>query len=227
MFKNKKLIIFDLDGTLIDSAKSLAKALNFTLNSLGRTSFSEDIVRTWIGNGAQVLVKRALAGKKDFTEKEIDDELFKKGLDIFLDYYAQNLTKETTLYPKVKESLEKLKNSGYRLAIATNKPTKFIKPILEFFEIIELFELYLGGDSVSKKKPDPHMLIEVCKKADIDPNFVVMVGDSKNDSIAALRAGIDFIAVTYGYKDNADFLETEVTVDDFEKILDYFKVKDE
>ncbi len=223
MFKNKKLIIFDLDGTLIDSAKSLAKALNFMLNSLGRTDFSEDTVRTWIGNGAQILVKRALTGKKDFNDEEIDDELFKKALDIFLDYYAQNLTKETSLYPKVKESLEKLKNSGYRLAIATNKPTKFIKPILEFFEIKELFELYLGGDSVSKKKPDPQMLIEVCKKAGINPDFAVMVGDSKNDSIAAEKAGIDFIAVTYGYKDSTDFLGTKVTVDDFEKILDYLR----
>jgi len=226
LLKEKKLIIFDLDGTILDSAKSLANAINFTLDSLKREKISEDTIRNWIGNGAQMLVKRALVKKRDFDENEIDKELFEKALKIFLDFYSKNLTNGSTLYPNVKNSLLKLKNSGYKLAIATNKPTKFIAPLLEFFEIKEFFDLYIGGDIVDKKKPHPMMLIEISKRLRVDPKFIVMVGDSINDLIAAKRANIDFIALTYGYHgEEEEFFKSEVKIKKFEEILDILGIK--
>ncbi len=202
-FINKELIIFDLDGTLIDSVPDLSNAVNHTLKSLDRDVFSQDIVRRWVGNGAQILVKRALCGDV-IIDENIDEELFKKAMEIFLDFYSLNLSVETILYPEVKNTLLSLKSKGYRLAIITNKPYSFIKPILETFELIDIFEEYLGGDSLDLKKPNPLPLLHLCEKLNIDTQKALMVGDSKNDIIAANGANIESIAVTYGYNYDED-----------------------
>ena len=140
-FENKELILFDLDGTLIDSVPDLANAVNHTLKSLDKDTFSHDIIRRWVGNGAQVLVRRALSGDVVIKE-DIDDELFQKALAIFLDYYSHNLAVQTVLYPSVKNTLYSLKDKGYKLVIVTNKPFDFIEPILEAFELTDTFEYY-------------------------------------------------------------------------------------
>ena len=220
-FKDKKVIIFDLDGTLIDSAPDLAGAINHMLKSLNQDTFDIDIIHEWVGNGAQVLVKRALSGDK-IIDENIDEDLFKKALDVFLEFYAQNLSVDTVTYPNVPQTLQTLKENGYRLAIVTNKPFDFVTPILKDLEMIDLFEYFIGGDSLSKKKPDSMPLLHVCDTLNVTVEECVMVGDSKNDILSANGCGMQSIGVTYGYNYNEDIrvYNPVVVVDDFKEILE-------
>ncbi|MBT8344175.1 MAG: phosphoglycolate phosphatase, partial [Sulfurovum sp.] len=216
-----KIILFDLDGTLIDSAPDLALAVNHMLETLKRETFSDDTIRYWVGNGAQVLVKRALSGQSDIDE-DLDPELFRKALDIFLMFYAQNLCLDTVMYPNVSTTLHALKAAGYRLVIVTNKPFDFVAPILKSLELESLFEFYLGGDSLEKKKPDPLPLQYVCEKMNVSVENCVMVGDSKNDILAANAAGMKSVGVTYGYNygEEIGVYNPTVIIDDFSELLE-------
>lgn len=205
-FNNKQAILFDLDGTLIDSAPDLALAINHMLTTLGRETFSDDLIRSWVGNGAQVIVKRGLSGKADYDEN-IDPALFEKALAIFLTFYAENLCVDTVTYPNVRSSLKILKAQGYRLVIVTNKPFDLVEPILEGLQLDGLFELCLGGDSLAERKPSPLPLLHVCEQLDVTPAQCVMVGDSKNDILAANAANMESIGLTYGYNYGEDIAE--------------------
>jgi len=218
-FDNKEAILFDLDGTLIDSVPDLATAVNQMLQKLDRETFSEDTIRYWVGNGAQVLVKRALSGQTQIDEA-LDITLFEKALEIFLMFYSKNLCKETMTYPNVSNTLKTLNASGYRLVIVTNKPFDFVAPILKGLEIDSLFEFWLGGDSLDKKKPDPLPLLHACEKLNLNVEQCVMVGDSRNDLLAAKAAGMQCIGVTYGYNYGEDIhiYEPDLIVDDFANI---------
>ncbi|HFU74034.1 MAG TPA: phosphoglycolate phosphatase [Helicobacteraceae bacterium] len=215
-FKNKELIIFDLDGTLVDSAPDLALALNLMLEQLGRKTYPQEVIRTWVGNGAQTLVKRALSGSA-IVRGDLDSELVETSLAVFLDFYTQNLCVETKTYPNVVTTLQTLKNRGYKLAIVTNKPYSFVQPLLDGLEMGTLFEFILGGDSLAKKKPDPLPLLHTCEKLEISPSKAVMVGDSKNDMVAANLAEIESIGVSYGYNYDEPISAyfPDVVVDDF------------
>ncbi len=221
-FNNKKVILFDLDGTLIDSAPDLALAVNHMLNALNRDTFSQDIIRYWVGNGAQVLVKRALSGQSEIDEN-LDPVLFEKALDIFLSFYAQNLAVTTITYPNVPSTLKSLKSMGYRLAIVTNKPFAFVEPILEGLKLTGLFELILGGDSLDQKKPDPAPLLHVCEQLNVTVEQCVMVGDSKNDILAANTCGMQSIGVTYGYNYGEDIgvFDPDVVINNFGDLLKF------
>ncbi len=218
-FTNKKLIIFDLDGTLIDSVPDLALSVNHTLQSLNMNTFSEDTIRRWVGNGAATLVKRALSGDV-VIDKNLNENLFQEALEIFLNFYSKNLAVSTKLYPDVKDVLISLKNKNYTLAIVTNKPYDFIKPILDALELDNLFTHYIGGDSLSVKKPDPKPLLYVCDKLNIDIEHSIMIGDSKNDIIAATKAKMDSIALSYGYNYDEDIniYNPNITLDNFKNI---------
>lgn len=219
-FNDKKVILFDLDGTLVDSAPDLALSLNHMLESLGRETFDHEIIRSWVGNGAQTLVKRALSGSSTIDE-EIDPILFEKALDIFLDYYAQNLCVSTVPYPNVHTTLKNLKSKDYRLVLVTNKPYDFIQPLLEGLQMADLFELCLGGDSLAKRKPDPMPLLHVCESLDVCVTKCLMIGDSKNDIVAANAAKMQSIGVSYGYNYGEDIslYEPDSVVHDFHEIM--------
>ena len=221
MFIEKELILFDLDGTLIDSAPDLARSVNYMLRSINHNEFSEEVIDSWVGNGAQTLVKRALSGSKTIDEN-IDNNLFDKSLSVFLEYYKNNLCVKTTPYPNVKTTLETLKNNGYKLAIITNKPFDFIEPILKQLELDSFFELSIGGDSLPEKKPSSLPLQYMCEKFKIKPRNTLMIGDSKNDILAAKAANIQSIAVSYGYNYGEDIrvYEPDLTVGNFADILE-------
>ena len=224
-FNNKQVILFDLDGTLIDSAPDLALAINHMLTTLGRDTFSDDLIRSWVGNGAQVIVKRGLSGKADY-DADLDPELFDKALDIFLTFYANNLCIDTVTYPNVRSTLKILKAQGYRLVIVTNKPFDFIEPILVGLELTGLFELCLGGDSLPERKPSPLPLLHVCEQLSVTPAQCVMVGDSKNDILAANAAEMQSIGLTYGYNYGEDIGEhnPDAVFDDFADIVATFSI---
>ncbi len=214
-----ELLIFDLDGTLIDSAPDLVASVNYMLRRLGKEPFDEATIRTWIGNGAQMLVKRALCGKKD--PDPLNHTYFKTALSIFLDHYEKNCTNRTILYPGVKETLQKLRHK--KLAIATNKPERFVRPIIEHLGI-DYFDALVGGDTLPTKKPDPAMLHHICET--LGTKDAIMIGDSANDILAAKAAGLPSIAITHGYNQGEDLakLKPDYIVDRFEEILEILDV---
>lgn len=187
-----------MDGTLVDSVPDLASALNHMLKSLDRDTFDVGTIRSWVGNGARTLVRRGLSGDS-VAHDSVDPELFSTALNTFLDYYAQNLCVETLTYPNVLTTLQYLNEKGYRLAIITNKPYAFVGPLLDGLHLSDFFELWLGGDSLEKRKPDPLPLHYLCKRMGVTVDECVMVGDSKNDILAATAANMQSIGVTYGY----------------------------
>jgi len=202
----------------------LAVAVNHMLTTLDREPFDEGTIRYWVGNGAQILVKRALSGSNKIDEtldETLDENLFEKALAVFLDFYGRHLCTTTKTYANVPGTLRALKSEGYRLAIVTNKPFAFVTPILEGLHLNDLFELILGGDSLEKKKPDPLPLLHVCETLDIPLEVSVMVGDSKNDILAANAAGMQSIGVTYGYNygEEIDTYRPSLVVNDFADIL--------
>jgi phosphoglycolate phosphatase len=222
--QHKQAILFDLDGTLIDSAPDLASAINRMLEQLDRSKFSEETIRGWVGNGAVKLVQRALVGQRDVRET-IPQDLQDRAVAIFLHEYSQGLINKSRLYQGVKETLEKLADQGFTLALVTNKPAAFIAPILEGTAIDHLFTATLGGDSLAKKKPDPLPLRHMCAELKIAVEQAVMVGDSKNDILAARACAIQSIGVSYGYNYGEDIATygPDAVVDHFSDILRHFE----
>jgi phosphoglycolate phosphatase len=224
-FTNKKLLIFDFDGTLIESVPDLASALNAMLLQLGRDTFSEESIREWVGNGAKTLVSRALCGSREIDATLLAQQPLSRALEIFLHYYRQNPANKTRLYKGVKETLQDLHKKGYTLAIVTNKPTAFIAPINEALGIAELFSLSLGADALAQKKPHPLPLLHTLTQLGFSKEEALMIGDSKNDILAAKAAGIASVAVSYGYNYGEDIARynPDAIIDNFEDLLKRLK----
>ncbi len=219
LFVEKKLIIFDFDGTLIDSVPDLAAAVNYMLKTLGYKEQKESVVREWIGNGAKMLVRRALIHTG--SDKSLSDELLQEALALFLTYYKEHMCDATYLYPNAKETLNILKRHGKKTAIVTNKPSAFVAPILEKLGIVHLVDFYLGAEDAKQKKPHPAPLLKACKQAGVEVEEALMVGDSKNDIEAAKACGMQSIAVSYGYNygEGAASLGADKTVEDLKEIV--------
>ena len=196
-----KAIAFDLDGTLIDSVPDLHAAVNGMLKALELPLCSEEQVRSWVGNGAEVLVQRALTFS---CEAAPNDAQLVDAVEVFVKHYDLHLNKHSKLYDNVAETLTALKQQGYQLAIVTNKPYRFIEPLLTAFNIKAHFSLILGGDSLEKKKPDPMPLNHILTEWHLEKSQLLMVGDSKNDIFAAKSAGVASIGLTYGYNYGED-----------------------
>ncbi|GAM63749.1 phosphoglycolate phosphatase [Vibrio ishigakensis] len=207
-----KFIAFDLDGTLVDSVPDLTVAVDKAMRSMGRDGVSEEKVREWVGNGADNLVARALS-QSYHIDPSISDELKLQARAEFDHFYAECDHDQSHLYPTVKNTLEQLFAEGYQLAIVTNKPGQFVPDILEQHQIAHLFVEVVGGDALPKRKPDPMPLEYLMDKYGMARNQMILVGDSKNDVLAAKNAGIGSVALPYGYNhgepiedSNPDFL---------------------
>lgn len=218
----KTTIIFDLDGTLVDSAPDLSNSINAMLNTLELASFNDDLIHSWVGNGAKALVERALSGELTI-DSQLDDDYCAKALAIFLAHYEKNACVHTKLYEGVSSTLNELKNRGYTLHIVTNKPLVFVAPILEVLGIKHRFDMVLGAESLPKKKPDPMPLSHICNTQNIDIKHCVMVGDSHNDILAANAIDMESIGVTYGYNYGEDISSYNPTIvcEHFSQLLDY------
>ncbi|USD66607.1 phosphoglycolate phosphatase [Vibrio sp. SCSIO 43136] len=193
-----KLIAFDLDGTLLDSVPDLAWAADKAVQSLGFPAVQEVQVRDWVGNGADVLIARSLS-QSITPDPQLSDELKQKARTLFDDFYHQSGHALSHLYPKVVETLNALHQAGFTLALVTNKPSKFVPDILAHHGIEHLFVDVLGGDCFEEKKPNPMALNWLLEKHQLEPSQMLMVGDSKNDILAAKNAGCHSFGLTYGY----------------------------
>ncbi len=190
-----RAILFDLDGTLVDSVPDLAACIDRMLRELGLPPAGEEKVRPWVGDGAERLVRRALTGE---LEGEPDPELFRRGFELFSEYYLQQ-TSRSRLYPGTREALERLGRAGLRLGCVTNKRSRFTRPLLEALGVEHLFDVVVCGDTLEQKKPHPAPLLHAARSVDVPPEEGLMVGDSANDIAAARAAGMPVAAVTYGY----------------------------
>ncbi|MDP4547527.1 phosphoglycolate phosphatase [Marinobacter sp. MDS2] len=214
--------LFDLDGTLVDSAPDLAAAVDDMLTKLGRSPAGLANVRNWVGNGASVLVRRALAGKTDWEPASPkDDALHPDALGIFYQSYAELNGRNAVVFDGVFECLDHLKANGCRMAVVTNKPDQFVAPLLKQTGLAPYFDLFVGGDTLAVKKPDPAPLLHAMEKLGSTIGTTVMVGDSAADVNAALKAGMPCVAVRYGYNfgGSIDSLGADAVVDSLTELL--------
>ena len=184
-----RVLIFDLDGTLIDSKLDLAHSVNAMLEHIGRAPLLHETIFSYVGNGAPLLVRRALG--EAATDAEAD-----KGLAYFLSYYRQHMLDNTVTYPGVREGLELL--ASHPMAILTNKPVRFSQAIIDGLGLAPYFRFIYGGNSFEKKKPDPIGVTALLRDLNAAAHEAMMVGDSDVDVRTARNAGIWACGVSYG-----------------------------
>lgn len=206
---NRKLILFDLDGTLIDSLEDIANAINMTRRDAGLSALDLEAVRLAVGNGADLLIDRTI------PEEAMPHD---QALAAFKKHYTANSSVKTKLYPGVKEGLEKLKNSGFILGVVSNKPSCACKKILDGYGISCFLEVITGGDSPYPLKPEPDALLAV--KEQYSAEVCIMCGDHYTDLEAGRRAGFTTILAEYGFGDPRN--ETpDIRVSSFSGVIDF------
>ena len=199
-----RMVLIDVDGTLVDSVPDLAYCVDEMMTRLGRPPHGEAAVRNWVGNGVERLVRRALIGQLDGEPDEAD---FEQAYPIFLDLYADNTSKRSVLYPGVREGIDYLRSNGYPLGCVTNKVAQFTLPLLKDLGVFDAFSLVVSGDSLPEKKPHPMPLLHAAKHFGVEPNDALMIGDSVSDVKAARAAGFGIICMSYGYNHGQDIRE--------------------
>lgn len=213
--QNKKLFIFDLDGTLVDTAPDFKNSINYMLNELNESEVSLEEIRNWVGYGARELIRRTVVDKNiPHDEKRIEEML-----KIFLLHYTHNIDDDSVLFNNVKNVLKFLKNNGIKLAVCTNKMERLSNILLEKLNVLHMFDYLVGGDSLSKSKPDPFPLLNICDKLNIETSDSIMIGDSVTDLNAGKGAGMPVVLVSYGYTDNKDiYNEADLVINDFSQL---------
>lgn len=202
-----ELIIFDLDGTLVDSCKDITLALNHCFQQKGISGFSPEEVKKMVGEGVNRLIEKALQIKKvSFAMEEM--------VECFINYYRQHIADYSEVYPGVKETLEKLK--AFKKAIVSNKTTELTVKTVEHLGLLKYFDFVAGSDFFSERKPSPLPIIETIKKFNTTASATLVVGDSEIDIETAKAAGVKSVAVTYGYREkellkNADFIIDKIS----------------
>jgi phosphoglycolate phosphatase len=189
LYSATRVLIFDLDGTLIDSKLDLALSINATMRHMGHPPLTHETIYRYVGNGAQVLVRRALGDRATDAEATA-------GLTYFLSYYREHMLDNTVAYPGVREGLELL--AGRPMAVLTNKPVRFSNWILEGLGLSRYFRYVYGGNSFEKKKPDPMGVEVLLRDLQATPPEAMMVGDSEVDVRTARNSGIWACGVSYG-----------------------------
>lgn len=216
-----KLVIFDLDGTLIDSRLDLVHSVNAALRHIGRPELPENVIASYVGDGAPVLIQRALGGEK------VDEALVRKGLEFFLSYYRTHKLDHTTVYHGISEALGSIQGSGNgnsrKLAVLSNKPVIPSRTIVEALGLGGFFVQIYGGNSFATKKPDPEGACKLLEECGVRPEQTVIVGDSHTDIETGHNAGLWTVGVTYGFAPHtlADS-SPDVEVDHPRELMEFF-----
>ena len=188
-----RLVMFDLDGTLVDSVADIALALNRALTDLGLPEVTQSQVQAWVGRGASRLVYCVL--EHQLRSSALHDALLAR----FMARYQESVCEVSTVYPGGRELLAACRNAGIHLACVTNKPYAPARALLEALDLLDSFDLLLGGDSLVHKKPHPEPLLHCLRHFQVPVTQALMVGDSRNDIEAARAALVPVVAVPYGY----------------------------
>ena len=187
------LVIFDLDGTLIDSSEDLAIATNKTLEHFAMPPLDPKLIQTYVGNGAAMLVRRALG-------PGANDQLVEEAHSFFVKYYRQHSLAHTRLYPGIEQTVNELANVGNKLAVLTNKPVRISRDIVTGLKLGSAFRWIYGGDSLAHKKPDPIGILTLMQETESAPQDTWMVGDSGVDVQTARNAQVRACGVTWGFQ---------------------------
>lgn len=193
-----KAVVLDLDGTLVDSRRDLAQAVNHALRSAGQPEQTEEDIIPHVGNGVRVLLSEVFG--------PVSDEALKAGMAAFVEFYEKHCLDHTVLYHGVKEALNELSRSA-RLSVVTNKPFRFSEKILRGLGIHERFVAVVGGDSLSERKPHPAPVLKALDEMGASPVAALMVGDGVQDIMAGQAAGLRTCIARYGFGFNADTLD--------------------
>ena len=199
--RTPRMILIDVDGTLVDSVPDLAYCVDELMKALGRPPHGEAKVRNWVGNGVERLVRRALLGELDGEPPEAD---YARAYPIFIELYARNTSTRSRLYPGIREGLDWLKGHGYPLGCVTNKAAQFTLPLLADLGVRDYFGIVVAGDTLPVKKPDPAPLLHAARHFGVAPADALMVGDSVSDVKAARAAGFQIVCMSYGYNHGVD-----------------------
>ena len=215
-----KLIMIDVDGTLVDSVPDLAYCIDEMMQKLGLQKWGETKVRHWVGNGVPKLVERALTGE---LEGRPIKEVFDIAYPIFLDLYEDNTAQRSYLYDGVREGLDYLKSQRYQLGCVTNKSEQFTHPLLKALGIFNDFKIIISGDTLAKRKPDPMPLLYCAEHFNLKPEECLMLGDSVSDVKAARAAGFDIICMSYGYNHGNDIADEnpDLVIDSMSQLSDH------
>jgi phosphoglycolate phosphatase len=189
-----QLVIFDLDGTLIDSRLDLIHSVNAMLRHLKRPQLPGDVVASYVGDGAPMLVRRALGDPND-------ERFFRSALEYFLAYYKEHKLDHTTVYDGIPEALRAMQSNGTRrkMAVLSNKPVNPSRAIVDALGLGDFFVSVYGGNSFDTKKPDPRGVQTILRETGVAPDHALMVGDSSIDVLTGRNAGIATCGVTYGF----------------------------
>ena len=215
-----KLIMIDVDGTLVDSVPDLAYCIDEMMQKLGLQKWGETKIRHWVGNGVPKLVERALTGE---LEGRPIKEVFDIAYPIFLDLYEDNSAERSYLYDGVREGLDYLKSQRYQLGCVTNKSEQFTHPLLKALGIFNDFKIIISGDTLAKRKPDPMPLLYCAERFNLKPEECLMLGDSVSDVKAARAAGFDIICMSYGYNHGNDIADEnpDLVIDSMSQLSDH------
>jgi phosphoglycolate phosphatase len=214
-FAQIRALVFDLDGTLIDSKLDLVHSVNAARGLMNLPPISEGLVSSYVGNGAPVLMRRALG--PEASEADVQ-----RGLEFFLKYYRAHMLDNTRLYPGVKDALDRLREAGAKMAVLTNKPVRFSRSIVEGLGLTEHFFQVYGGNSFEQKKPDPVGIEALLSESGVARERTIMVGDSGVDIQTARNANVQACGVSYGFQPES-FVEypPDFVVDDMAKLVEY------
>ena len=209
------LLIFDLDGTLIDSKVDLVHSVNAARGLMMLPPISEELVSSYVGNGAPVLMRRALG-------PEANEADVQRALEYFLGYYREHMLDNTRLYPGVKDALDRLHRAGSNMAVLTNKPVRISRELINRIGLGDHFFRVYGGNSFEQKKPDPIGVEALLRESGIARERAVMVGDSGVDIRTARNANIRACGVTYGFQPEGFVQDPpDIVVDDMNELVDY------
>lgn len=201
-------LLFDLDGTLVDTIRDITNALNHGLNSAGIRQLSIEETKVLVGEGITKLIEKVLGEEKKQFREDVKD--------IFLGYYNDHLVDYSSVYPSVKETLARLVN--YKKAVISNKREHLSRGILHKLDLLQFFDLVVGSDTALQKKPSAIPVLYVLQKLGIRPEEAVMIGDSNFDIIAGKNAGVTTVAVTYGYRERKDLIDADYMVEVFDAL---------
>ena len=218
-----KLVIFDLDGTLIDSRLDLVHSVNASLRHIGRPELPDDVIASYVGDGAPILIQRALGGEA------VDDAILRQGLQFFLSYYREHKLDHTTVYAGIREALTAIQQASNgaprKMSVLSNKPVGPSRAIVEALGLGPFFIQIYGGNSFATKKPDPEGARRLLEENGVRPEEAAIVGDSHVDIETGCNAGLWTVGVNYGFAPHTlQEQPPDVLVDTPHDLADVFSV---